>query len=50
MSGLKRIEQGRLTWPLGSDSKKLTIKPAALKMLINGIDLKDGMQKAWHET
>lgn len=46
----KRIEQGRLSWPLGSDERKLTIKPAALTMLIEGIDLKDGMQKAWYET
>ncbi|GHC05847.1 IS66 family insertion sequence element accessory protein TnpB [Cerasicoccus arenae] len=46
----KRIEQGRLTWSLGSDKRKLTIKPAALTMLIEGIDLKDDMQKAWYET
>ncbi|GHC14241.1 IS66 family insertion sequence element accessory protein TnpB [Cerasicoccus arenae] len=46
----KRIEQGRLSWPLGSDERKLMIKPAALTMLIEGIDLKDGMQKAWYET
>ncbi len=45
----KRIEQGKLSWPLGSDGKKLSIKPAALMMLMNGIDLKDGMQKAWYE-
>lgn len=45
----KRIEEGRLSWPIGSDGKKLTIKPAALTMLINGIDLKKGMQKAWFE-
>ena len=46
----KRLEQGRLTWPVGSDRTKLSIKPAALTMLINGIDLKDGMQKAWFEA
>ncbi|WP_309397917.1 IS66 family insertion sequence element accessory protein TnpB [Cerasicoccus maritimus] len=45
----KRIEQGKLSWPLGSDGKKLSIKPTALMMLMNGIDLKDGMQKAWYE-
>lgn len=45
----KRIEEGRLSWPVGSDGKKLVIKPAALTMLINGIDLKKGMQKAWFE-
>ncbi|WP_309381389.1 IS66 family insertion sequence element accessory protein TnpB [Cerasicoccus frondis] len=45
----KRIEQGKLSWPLDSNGKKLSIKPAALMMLMNGIDLKDGMQKAWYE-
>lgn len=45
----KRIEQGRLTWPVGSDGKKLSIKPATLTMIINGIDLKCGKQKAWFE-
>ena len=32
----KRIEQGRLSWPIGSDSSKLAITPAALTMLMNG--------------
>lgn len=45
----KRLEQGRLTWPIGSDSRKLSIAPAALTMLIQGIDLKDGKMKAWYE-
>lgn len=45
----KRLEKGKLTWPVGSDSRKLSIQPAALTMLINGIDLKDGMLKAWYE-
>jgi transposase len=45
----KRVEQGRLTWPVGSSGKKLCIDPAALNMLINGIDLKKGTLKAWYE-
>ena len=45
----KRIEEGRLTWPIGSESKKLSLKPSALTMLINGIDLKQGQLKAWYE-
>lgn len=45
----KRIERGRLTWPMGSDGRKLSISPAALTMLMNGIDLKQGSLKAWYE-
>jgi transposase len=45
----KRLEKGRLSWPVGSDRRKLTLAPEALTMLIAGIDLKDGCQKAWYE-
>jgi transposase len=47
----KRPEKGRFSWPKGLDQKdgKLTIKHAALSMLIEGIDLKEGMQKVWYE-
>ena len=45
----KRLEQGRFTWPVGSDRIKLALQPEALTMLLAGIDLKDGCQKAWYE-
>lgn len=45
----KRIEQGKLSWPMGSDGRKLSIDSTALTMLINGIDLKRGTLKAWYE-
>ncbi len=45
----KRLEKGRLTWPIGSDRKKLSLTTESLTMLINGIDLKDGCRKAWYE-
>jgi len=47
----KRPEKGRFSWPKGLDVKdgKLTIKHAALSMLMEGIDLKEGMQKVWYE-
>jgi len=47
----KRLEQGRFSWPKGVDVRdgRLTIKHAALSMLLEGVDLKNGMQKAWYE-
>ena len=45
----KRLEKGRFTWPIGSSATKLKLAPEALTMLLAGIDLKDGCQKAWYE-
>jgi len=47
----KRLEKGVFSWPRGIDVKngKMTLKHAALSMLMEGIDLKQGMQKVWYE-
>lgn len=47
----KRLEKGGFTWPRAADaaSGKLHLKSEALSMLLGGIDLKDGMAKAWYE-
>ena len=47
----KRLEKGGFSWPRGLDARsgKLRLKSEALSMLLGGIDLKDGMRKAWYE-
>jgi transposase len=46
----KRLEQGRFSWPLGGDGKRVLLAPEALTMLLTGIDLKKGARKAWYES
>ena len=48
---MKRLERGRFCRPraLSDHGPAIAIKPEALEMLLSGIDLKDGMQRAWYE-
>jgi len=47
----KRLEKGRFSWPAGVRQKdgKLYLSNAALALLLEGVELKDGMKKAWYE-
>lgn len=47
----KRLEQGCFSWPKGSDIEhgKLELNRRALALLIEGVELKEGHQKAWYE-
>ena len=47
----KRLERGTYSWPkdIQGRREKLVIKPAALAMLTEGIDLRDGFQRPWYE-
>ncbi len=47
----KRLEKGTFNWPKSASGKtdKIALTPQALAMLTDGIDLKDGMTRAWYE-
>jgi transposase len=47
----KRLEKGTFSWPtdIQGDRRKLILKPTALAMLTDGIDLRHGAQRAWYE-
>jgi transposase len=47
----KRLERGTFSWPgdIEGARRKLVLKPTALAMLTDGIDLRDGFRRPWHE-
>lgn len=47
----KRLERGRFSCPKSAtgDVRQIILEPAALAMLLEGIELKDGARKAWYE-
>ena len=49
----KRLEKGTFTWPQPasiSEEKWMQITPSALSLLLDGIELKQCMKKAWYEA
>jgi transposase len=46
----KRLEKGRFSRPAAAGGgAKVALKPEAFEMLLCGIDLRDGMSRAWYE-
>ncbi len=44
----KRLEQGTFSWPK-ADEKVVSLRPEALAMLTDGIDLRGGKMRPWYE-
>ncbi len=47
----KRLERGTFSWPAHAEPgrHRLQLKPTALAMLTDGIDLRGGLQRPWYE-
>lgn len=47
----KRLEKGRFAWPEGfkEGQKRVELRPEALAMLTDGIDLKGAKMRPWYE-
>ena len=46
---VKRLEQGTFSWPKDSDEKKITLKPEALALLLDGVDLRGPSLRPWYQ-
>jgi transposase len=44
----KRLEQGTFSWPK-ADAKVVSLRPEALAMLTDGIDLRGAKMRPWYE-
>jgi transposase len=46
---VKRLEQGSFSWPVGVDEGKLPLKPEALSLLLDGVDLRGPKLRPWYQ-
>ena len=45
----KRLTEGTFSWPKGISEVKLSLKPEALSLLLNGVDLRGATLRPWYQ-
>jgi len=45
----KRLEQGTFSWPKDQDQPKLSLKPEAPGLLLDGVDLRGPKLRPWYQ-
>ena len=47
----KRLEKGTFSWPTGVETKnqKLPLRPEALALLLDGVDMRGGKFRPWYQ-
>ena len=46
---VKRLEEGTFSWPKSLGDAKMLLKPEALALLLDGVDLRGAKMRPWYE-
>jgi transposase len=46
---VKRLEQGTFSWPKNTATSKMALKPEALALLLDGVDLRGAHMRPWYQ-
>lgn len=46
---VKRLEEGTFSWPKGLNEAKMSLKPEALALLLDGVDLRGARLRPWYQ-
>lgn len=46
---VKRLEQGTFSWPKAAAKNKMSLKPEALALLLDGVDLRGARMRPWYQ-
>ena len=46
---VKRLEQGTFSWPQETSKQKMSLKPEALALLLDGVDLRGPRLRPWYK-
>ena len=46
---VKRLEEGTFSWPTGLNKSKMSLKPEALALLLDGVDLRGAKMRPWYQ-